>query len=339
MSITSPSTDRTTYAEIAARAGVSRATVSRVMNGDERVHSERAKAVLEAASKLGYRTNRAARALSTGRTGQIALVIDDDPTALSDPFWGVVLAGISRVLMANDLQTVLMVSPLESADSPIANYLAGGEVDGAIFLTVHQDAVVNHLSKNGLPAVIIGTPVDPNSPIPYVDTDNRAGAKQAIDHLFSRGCKKVATVTGDVTASAGIHRLSGYKTAHQNAGVEVNDDLIARCDWSFESAKLMTLRLLSRNPDIDGIFAANDTMALGVVAALQERGRVVPDDVLVIGFDDTLMAQAHRPAITTIRQDIVGLGVAAAETMLAILQGESPAPKILPTELVVRESA
>lgn len=101
----------------------------------------------------------------------------------------------------------------------------------------------------------------------------------------------------------------------------------------------MTLRLLSRNPDIDGIFAANDTMALGVVAALQERGRVVPDDVLVIGFDDTLMAQAHRPAITTIRQDIVGLGVAAAETMLAILQGESPAPKILPTELVVRESA
>lgn len=103
MPVTSPTTFRTTYAEIAAKAGVSRATVSRVLNGDDRVHSDRAQAVIEAANKLGYRTNRAARALSTGRTGQIAVVIDDSPAVLTDPFWGVVLAGISRVLMVHDI--------------------------------------------------------------------------------------------------------------------------------------------------------------------------------------------------------------------------------------------
>ncbi|MFM1783904.1 MAG: hypothetical protein RLZZ579_181 [Actinomycetota bacterium] len=339
MTMTSSSNFRTTYAEIASKAGVSRATVSRVMNGDDRVNSERAKAVLEAAQNLGYRTNRAARALSTGRTGLIAVVIDDDPTALSDPFWGVVLAGISRVFMANDLHSLLMVSTLESADSPIAHYLEGGEVDGAIFLQVHKDAVVNHLHDKGLPVVIIGRPVDPNSKIPYIDTDNRAGAQLATNHLFSRGCRKVATLTGDIYASAGVDRLEGYKAAHIDANREINEELIAHCDWSFESAKIMTLRLLSRHPDLDGIFAANDTMALGAMAAVQERGRLVPDQIAIIGFDDTLMAQTHRPGLSTIRQDIVGLGAAAAETMIARLQDLEIEPRMLPTDLVVRESA
>jgi DNA-binding LacI/PurR family transcriptional regulator len=339
MPVTSPTTFRTTYAEIAAKAGVSRATVSRVLNGDDRVHSDRAQAVLEAANKLGYRTNRAARALSTGRTGQIAVVIDDSPAVLTDPFWGVVLAGISRVLMVHDIHSVLMVSPLESEDGPIAHYLEGGDVDGAIFLTVHQEHVVQSLVKKGLPVVVIGTPIDLKSEIVYVDTDNRLGAELATKHLLSSGCKKVATITGDISAVAGIDRLEGYHAAHLSLGIEVNEDLIAHGDWSFENAKTLTLRLLARNPDIDGIFAANDTMALGVMAAIHERGRMVPDHVAVVGFDDNLMAQTHRPGLTTIRQDIVGLGAAAAESRLSILQGETPAPKILPTELVLRESA
>ena len=339
MPVTSPSIFRTTYAEIAAKAGVSRATVSRVLNGDDRVNTERAQAVMDAASKLGYRTNRAARALSTGRTGQIAVVIDDSPSVLSDPFWGVVLAGISRVLMANDIHPVLMVSPLESEDSPIANYLDGGDVDGAIFLTVHKEDVVHQIAQKGLPVVVIGTPTDLKSDIVYVDTDNRAGAELATKHLLTSGCKEVATITGDISAVAGIDRLEGYHAAHLSLGLEVNEELIAYGDWSFESAKTLTLRLLARHPNIDGIFAANDAMALGVMAAIYERGRLVPDHVAVVGFDDNIMAQTHRPGLTTIRQDILGLGAAAAESMLSILQGETPAPKILPTELILRESA
>jgi DNA-binding LacI/PurR family transcriptional regulator len=339
MTVVSTSNLRSTYAEIAARAGVSKATVSRVMNGDDRVHPERANAVMQAADKLGYKPNRAARALSTGKTGLVAVVIDDEPAALSDPFWGVVLAGISRVFMSNDLHSLLMVSPLDSTDGPIAHYLEGGEVDGAIFLQVHKDAVVESLRAKGLPVVLIGRPVDEESKIPFVDSDNLGGALTATRHLFSRGCKQVATLTGDVEASAGIDRLKGYRAAHLEAGREINEDLIANCDWTFESAKTMTLRLLARNPEVDGIFAANDIMALGAIAAIQERGRLVPDDIAVVGFDDNIVAQTHRPGLTTIRQDIVGLGAAAAETMISVLQNREPNIQMLPTEIIIRESA
>jgi DNA-binding LacI/PurR family transcriptional regulator len=309
------------------------------MNGDERVHPDRTKAVLLAAEKLGYRPNRAARALSTGQTGLIAVVIDDEPTALSDPFWGVVLAGISRVFMANNLHSLLMVTPLDSPDGAVAHYLEGGEVDGAIFLQVHKDGVIQRLHGKGLPVVLIGRPIDPQSEISYVDTDNVDGAMQAINYLFKRGCKNIATLTGDIEASAGLDRLEGYKKAHQQVNKEINQDLIANCDWSFESAKIMTLRLLARNPEIDGIFAANDTMALGAIAAIQERGHRIPDEISVVGFDDSIIAQTHRPGVTTVRQDIVGLGVAAAETMIALLQKRSPEIAMLPTEIVIRETA
>lgn len=337
--MTTNATLRSTYAEIAAKAGVSKATVSRVLNGDDRVHPERSKAVLSAVDSLGYKPNRAARALSTGRTGLIAVVIDDEPTALSDPFWGVVLAGISRVFMAHDLHSLLMVSPLDSADGAIAHYLEGGEVDGAIFLQVHKDAVVNSLNAKGLPVLLIGRPYDEKSKVPFVDSDNAGGAQQATSHLFSRGCHNVATLTGDIEASAGLDRLRGYEAAHEAAGRAVRPELIANCDWTFESAKIMTLRLLARHPEIDGIFAANDIMALGAIAAIQERGRLVPDDIAVVGFDDSLIAQTHRPGLTTIRQDIIGLGAAAAETMMSLLQDREVSFNLLPTELVIRESA
>jgi DNA-binding LacI/PurR family transcriptional regulator len=337
MTPTSPA--RSTYAEIADKAGVSKATVSRVLNGDERVHPDRIAAVIEAAEGLGYRPNRAARALSTGRTGLVAVVIDDEPTALSDPFWGVVLAGISRVFLANDLHSLLMVTPLNSPDGAVAHYLEGGEVDGAIFLQVHKDEVMLKVASQGLPVVLIGRPIEEGSNVAFVDTDNVGGGFQATKHLFERGCKNVATLTGDLEASAGLDRLNGYKQAHQEQGLEVNSELIAQANWSFESAKIMTLRLLARHPEIDGIFAANDIMAIAAIAAIQERGRRVPDDIAVVGFDDSLLSQTHRPAITTVRQDIIGLGAAAAETMIALLQDREPVIDFLPTEIMIRETA
>jgi len=330
---------RTTYDEIAKQAGVSKATVSRVMNGDTKVHPERMAAVLAAVEASGYKLNRAARALSTGRTGLIAVVIDDDVSALADPFWGIVTSGISQVLMKNELQTLLLVAPLDSLDGPVAHYLERGEVDGAIFIQVHKDNLVRKLHKQGLPVVVMGTPGPKASSIPFADTDNISGGFQATNHLFSRGCRRVATITGDVEASAGQNRLQGYQNAVTENGLEVDRGLIGFADWTFESAKTVMLRLLAKHPDIDGVFAANDLMAIGAIAAIQERGKRVPDDIAVVGFDDSLVAQTHRPSITTVRQDIVGLGEAVAETMLAVIHGEKPTPRMLPTELVIRESA
>jgi DNA-binding LacI/PurR family transcriptional regulator len=333
------SLSRSTYNEIAEIAQVSKATVSRVFNGDPRVHPDRVAAVMKAAKKVGYRPNRAAIALSTGRTGLIAVVIDDDITALSDPFWGIVTSGVSRILQENNMQTLLLVTPLDDEDGAVSQYLSRNEVDGAIFAQVHKDTLIRKLVARGLPIVVIGTPSSDSPDVHFVDTNNVAGGFLGTNHLFKIGCKNIATITGDIEASAGQHRLRGYEQAHKENGVKLNKNLIAHGNWSYDSAKILMLRLLASNPDIDGVFAANDVMALAAINAIEERGKRVPDDVAVVGFDDTILSQTARPSLTTVKQDIAGLGAAAAETMLQLIAGEQPASRILSTELIIRESA
>ena len=331
-------TPRPTYTVIAKAAGVSEATVSRVLNGDESVHPDRAKRVNEAVDKLGYRKNRVASALASGRSGLIAVVIDDDLSVFSDPFWGTVTSGVSRILSENGIHTVLMVSPVGSVDGGVAHYLKSGEVDGAIFFVLHSDALVNNLKKSGLPMVIAGTPHS-SLDIPFVDTDNFGGAYAGTKHLINQGCKKIAIITGDIGTTAAKQRLDGYLQAFRETGGVPAKGLICEGDYSLESGMENTRKLLADHPDVDGIFASNDLMAAGAVTVLQDMGKLVPEQIKVVGFDDALIAQTTRPALTTIRQDVVALGEAAGSLMIAQLNGEDVKPIITPTELVIRASA
>jgi DNA-binding LacI/PurR family transcriptional regulator len=329
---------RPTYTVIAKAAGVSEATVSRVLNGDESVHPDRAKRVLEAVEKLGYRKNRVASALASGRSGLIAVVIDDDLSVFSDPFWGTVTSGVSRVLSENGIHTVLMVSPVGSVDGGVAHYLKSGEVDGAIFFVLHSDALVNNLKKLGMPMVIAGTPHS-SLDIPFVDTDNFGGAYAGTKHLINQGCQKVAIITGDIGTTAAKQRLDGYLQAFRETGKVPAKGLICEGDYSLGSGMEHTMNLLEKHPDVDGIFASNDLMAAGAVTVLQDMGKKVPEDVKVVGFDDALIAQTTRPALTTVRQDVVALGEAAGTLMIAQLNGEDVQPIITTTELIIRGSA
>lgn len=329
---------RPTYAQLAKMAGVSEATVSRVLNGDERVHPERAKRVHKAVEQLGYRRNRVAAALASGKTGLIAVVIEDDLGVFADPFWATVSSGISRVLMDHELQTLLLVSPVNRVHGPVARYLEGGEVDGAIFFQMHRDALVKTLTKQGLPVVIVGSP-HKESDLVYVDTDQRAGAQQATRHLFDRGCARVATITGDTGATAGALRLAGFLDVCRDAGFDPGRQYVVHGDYSFESGKQAMTRLLALKNRPDGVFVANDLMAAGALSAIDEAGFTCPDDVKIVGFDDSMIAPTTRPALTTVRQDIVGLGETAARLIIDRLQGRSTSPVMLPAELVVRDSA
>lgn len=333
-----PSKPRPTYSAIAKSAGVSEATVSRVLNGDSRVNPDRTAAVLKAVEQLGYRKNRAATALASGRTGLIAVVIDDDLSIFDDPFWGTVTSGISRILMENHLQTVLMVTAVNNVDGPVAHYLESREVDGAIFFQLHKDAMVRKLAKAGLPIVITGSP-HTDTDLIFVDTDNFGGGHTATKHLLGRGCKKVAIITGDIETTAGHQRLDGYNQVYRELGRVPSKTLVRHGDYSYESGQVQMKHLLEENPDVDGVFACNDLMALGAIAAIEESGRVVPDDVAVVGFDDSIMARTSRPQLSTVRQDIAALGEAAALLMIAQLNGESVESRIMPVELVLRESA
>lgn len=331
-------TARPTYAVIAKTAGVSEATVSRVLNGDESVHPERAAAVQAAVAKLGYKKHRAAAALAGGRTGFIAVVIDDNLSVFSDPFWATVTSGISRILMENEMQTLLMVASLDSLDGPVAHSLLRGEVDGAIFFQLHKDGLIKKLKKQNLPLVVTGTPPG-DSEFVFVDTDNFGGGLAATKRLFALGRKNVAVITGDIDATAGRQRLDGYNQAYRESGHVPSKKLIAHGDYSYDSGKIAMQKLLKSVDGLDAVFACNDVMALGAIAVIEEAGLRVPEDIAVVGFDDSVIAQTSRPSLTSVRQDIVALGEAAAELMIQQINGQEVESRILPTELVIRESA
>jgi DNA-binding LacI/PurR family transcriptional regulator len=231
-----------------------------------------------------------------------------------------------------------MISPVGSADGGVAHYLKSGEVDGAIFFVLHSDALVNHLKKSGLPMVIAGTPHS-TLDIPFVDTDNFGGAYAATKHLINQGCKEIAIITGDLGTTAAKQRLDGYLQAFRETGVVPAKGLICEGDYSLQSGIGQTRKLLEIHPDVDGIFACNDLMAAGAVTVLQDLGRLVPEDVKVVGFDDSPIAQTVRPPLTTIRQDVVALGEAAGSLIIAQLNGEDIKPIITTTELIIRISA
>jgi DNA-binding LacI/PurR family transcriptional regulator len=329
---------RPTYAEIAKLAGVSEATVSRVLNGDPKVDADRVAAVNKAVDQLGYKKNRAAAALASGRTGLIAVVIDDDLSVFQDPFWGAITNGISKVLMENEMQTLLLVAPLDNLDSPVAHYLQRGEVDGAIFLQLHKDTLIKRLAKQNLPLVVNGTPHTSN-PFAYVDSDNAGGAYAAVRHLVESGRKTIAKITGDLTNTAAEQRLEGFMAATLEFGLKTPKSLIAHGDWSREAGYNQAKKLMSKHPKLDAIFCSNDVMALGAITAIQEVGKLVPADIAVIGFDDSYLAQNSHPGLTSVRQDIAGLGAEAAKMILARLRGEEVDSEILPCELIIRETA
>lgn len=326
-----------TYAEIAAAAGVSEATVSRVLNGDERVHPERAKRVRKAVEKMGYSRNRAAAALASGKTGLIAIVIEDDLGVFEDPFWATVSSGVSKVLMAHELQTLLMVTQANKVEGPVARYLDSGEVDGAIFFQLHRDTLVKSLSKHGLPVVVVGAP-HKDSGLVYVDVDQRGGGHIATNQLFESGCKQLATITGDIGTTAGRRRLDGFLDACSEADYRAPKQFIQNGDFSFEGGRAAMAKLLALKTRPDGVFCANDLMAAGAIAAIEEAGLACPDHIRIVGFDDSVIAQTVRPPLTSVRQDITGLGETAASLMIKLLQGIKVTPVVLPTELIIRSS-
>jgi DNA-binding LacI/PurR family transcriptional regulator len=240
--------------------------------------------------------------------------------------------------MENHLQAVLMVTPVNSVDGPVAHYLESREVDGAIFFQLHKDALVRKLAKQRLPIVLTGSP-HTDADLIFVDTDNFGGGYAATKHLINRGCKKVAIITGDIETTAGHQRLDGYNQVYRELGRVPSKSIVRQGDYSYESGQKQMQALLAENPDVDGVFACNDLMALGAIAVIEEAGKRVPEDIAVIGFDDSIAARTSRPQLSSVRQDIVALGEAAAELMIAQLNGESVESRIMPVELVLRESA
>ncbi|MFC1419585.1 LacI family DNA-binding transcriptional regulator [Streptacidiphilus cavernicola] len=345
---------RPTLQQVAALAGVSRATASRVVNGGAGVRAHVQAKVRTAVEELGYVPNPAARTLMTRRHDAVAVVVaEPESRVFSDPFFARQLRGIGRELSAAGIQLVLLLVTDAGDYAQVGRYLAAGHVDGALIFSLHRDNPLPEVvDRLGLPVVYGGRPErdgpqgdGPESMPLYVDTDNRSGARAAVEHLVERGRRRIAVITGPLDQTSSVDRLDGF----QDLAPDPDPALVVEGDFTAPGGRRAMEQLLDARPDLDAVFACSDLMAAGALAVLTERGLRVPQDVAVVGFDDgDTAAQWASPPLTTVRQDIEGMGRLMARLLLTRLQLASDgraeelatlAPVVTPTELIVRRSS
>lgn len=328
-----------TLEQVARRANVSRATASRVVNGDPRVGEPVRAAVEIAVRELRYVPNLAARSLVTRRSDSVAVVIPEPTTQLfGDPFFPRVLRGISDALGQEGMQLVLLMPQAPSDEIRVERYLEAGHVDGVLLISLHgADPLPAGLRRHGVPLVVGGRP--PVEGFTYVDVDNRGGAATAVGHLLDIGRRRIATIAGPQDMAVGADRLSGYRQRLADAG-HVRD-LVEVADFTHDGGRSAMERLLERDPSLDAVFAASDLMAIGAMVALRAAGRSVPDDVAVVGFDDAPMAATVQPSLTSVQQPIEEMGREMTRLLVDGIRNPERPPRrvILDTKLVVRRSS
>ena len=339
-----------TLEHVARVAGVSKSTVSRVVNDVPTVDPAVRAAVQQAIAETGYVPNRAARSLVTRRTGSVALIISDpsgrhghEPffgRMFTDPFFGRVVSGALSVLRPAGVQLVLMPAEDEAARAQVSSYVRQGHVDGVLIIANQDgddDALFAELRTYGVLAVLSSRPTEPG--LSYVDFAQAAGGRLAAAHLVKIGRRRIASIGGPVDMPATDRRLAGLReTLRQHGLAEL---ACVPGSLTRESGMAAMTELLAAHPDIDGLFAANDLMAEGALPVLREAGRHVPRDVAVVGFDDSSAALTSRPQLTTVRQPVEDMAAEMARLLLAQIEqpGSPPMSRVFEPTLVLRESA
>ncbi len=325
--------------QIAKLSGVSRSTVSRVINNDPNVSIVTREKVMQVVKRVNYAPNAAARGLAAGRTHVLGLVIPMGVAALfTDPYFPILIQGVSSACNAREYSVMLWLAEPEYERRMIRQIMYSGLVDGVIVSSMLlNDSLVQALSDSDRPFMLVGRHPT-NTHASYVDADNIGGAREAVTHLLRLGRTRVATITGPQNMIAGADRLVGYQAALRDRGLPSDSGLIVEGDFTETGGYRAMQQLLTRHPD--AIFAASDIMAFGALRALREAGLRVPEDVAIIGFDDLPQSARCEPPLTTVRQPTYRLGTTTVDTLLDLIEYPDSSPRriVLPTELVVRAS-
>lgn len=329
-----------TLEDIAKLAGVSRSTVSRVVNDQPNVRDDVRKRVLEVIQSTGYHPNAAARALASQRSWMIGLVLPRSiGSFFSDPYFPRLTQGIAQA--CNEYNYTLgffLISTKDDEEKIFPRVSRKGLLDG-ILVQSHEigDQLINRLAESNIPLVTLGRP--PRSiDVSYIDVDNTNAAYNAVSHLIRSGHKRVGTITGPSNSTVGMDRKEGYLRALTTRGCRIDETLIIAGDFSEESGYYAMQQLLPAKPD--AIFAASDIMALGAMRAVREAGLNIPKDVAFVGFDDLPFATLSEPRLTSIRQPVTQFGFKAVEILIDVIEnGTQPARRItMDTELIVRDT-
>jgi LacI family transcriptional regulator len=329
-----------TLDDIARLTGVSRATVSRVINNHPNVSDKMRQRVQKIIDETGFQPNLAARSLASRQTKLLGLVIPRNVHGFfSDPYFPRLVEGISQACNLYNYTLSLFIFHSEDDERQIFPRLTqGGFVDGIVVqATGLGNELTPKVSEWKIPYIFVGRPLI-EAEVSYLDVDNVAGAYNAVMHIIHSGHQKIGTVTGALTTSVGLDRLEGYQQALTHRGLEIDDNLIAEGDFTEASAYYAAKKIIRHQPD--AIFAASDAMAVGVLRAINEAGLTVPDDIALVGYDDLPPASLVNPQLTTIRQPIRSFGYKAVETLLDIIKnGQQPLRRTMfNTELIIRKS-
>jgi DNA-binding LacI/PurR family transcriptional regulator len=323
---------------VAALAGVSRSTASRVVNSAPSVAPAVIRAVNAAIDELGYVPNRAAQSLARHRTRTIALVIPEDTAKFfADPYYAAVVPGVAQYLSTTDYTLTLLIAS-ERDEDKTRRYLLSGNVDGALILSHHTKDPLYVQLADSLPMVFGGRPTGIDAPdIHIVDIDNVAASSMATRVLLDHGRQRLATIAGPQTIASAIDRLTGWRETLKDASLPA--ELVEYADWSISDGADAMRRLLERDEKIDGLFAASAQIAFGALGVLHERGIDVPGQIAITTIDNDQYAQTCSPALTTVEQPTAAHGSTIAATLLRLIEGEEiDHLTLMPTTLIERES-
>lgn len=335
-----------TLKDVAEFAGVSIATVSRVINNPGIVARDTEEKVNDAIRKLNYNPNSIARSLATGRTETILLcIVQEDPIVPTTWAYELpIIQGINDYLRGKswDLQ-ITMCTYREFREPGFLNgRLNRRRADGILIMSawVVERHVIFELNKRKLPYVLIGCS-DPDGESPSIEYDNIGAVRKLVGHLKTQGCEILALIGGDLNQLHMRDRVQGFELALAENELRLWTSLIKTGDWSVKSGYLRMKELLKENPRPTGIVCGNDYIAIGAMDAIKERGIRIPQDVAIVGFDDTIVSQVVAPDLTTVRAPLHEMGVRAAERLNKTLSNprvDRGNKMVLPCEIVVRES-
>lgn len=327
-----------TIRDVAAVAGVSYGTVSRVINGGHWVSPDARKAVEDAIRDTGYTANHAARSLATGRANSLAFLLTEPQHLLfSDPTFSLLLRGATEALAERSMTLVLLIADTAQEQANVERYVRAGHVDGVLLVSSHEsDHLLASLVAAGVPTVCTGIPLGTTVGVPTVSVDEVASARMMTRYLLEKGHRRIALITGPNDTPGGRFRLVGFR---EEMGDLFDPTLVEQGSYEQATGDAAMTALLERAPDIDAVFAASDVIAVGAITALRRAGKRVPEDVAVAGFDDSGLAATHVPALTTVRQPWARISASMVEMLIEVITGAPAASVVLPTTLVVRESA
>ncbi|MGO1286795.1 MAG: LacI family DNA-binding transcriptional regulator [Brachybacterium sp.] len=326
-----------TLEDVAHVAGVSRATVSRVVRGDVQVRRDKVAKVEQAVRELGYVPNNAARSLASRQTGAVALIVPEhESRVFTDPFFVSAISGVTAGLDVSDKQLLLVLSSPED-HARTRRFLRGGHADGLLVVSHHEgDLSVELLQEAAVPVVFIGRPPE-GLPAPFVDLDNIAGGRLAARHLIERGRRRIAMVCGPQDMPAAVDRREGFEKELADAGIE--PAWLSFGDFTLASGERETSVLLESGTRFDALFASSDLMALGALKKLEGQGVRVPEDVAVIGFDDIASAADDTISLTTVINPGRHLAELGATMLLDLIAGRDVEQQVvLCPELAVRST-